>query len=66
MAQVLGIPANRVVCKVKRMGGGFGGKETRSIFLSCIAALGAKKTGRPVRLVLDRDVDMALTGGTSS
>lgn len=44
------------------MGGGFGGKETRSVFLSCVAALGAHVTGRPVRLSLDRDVDMQITG----
>ncbi|CAN0066440.1 unnamed protein product [Sphacelaria rigidula] len=44
------------------MGGGFGGKETRSVFLSCVVALGAHLTGRPVRLSLDRDVDMQITG----
>lgn len=61
-AYVCGVPANRVVCRMKRMGGGFGGKETRSVFISCAAALAAHLTGRPVRVTLDRDVDMLITG----
>ena len=52
----------QVVCRTKRMGGSFGGKETRSMFLSCVAALAAHVTGRPVRLCVDRDVDMQITG----
>jgi xanthine dehydrogenase/oxidase len=44
------------------MGGGFGGKETRSVFASCAAAVAAKISGRPVRLTLARDVDMSITG----
>ena len=51
-----------MVCRSKRMGGAFGGKETRSVFLSCVAALSAHVTGKPVRLSLDRDVDMQITG----
>jgi xanthine dehydrogenase molybdopterin-binding subunit B len=47
---------------MKRMGGGFGGKETRSVFISCTAALAAHLTGRAVRVTLDRDVDMLITG----
>ena len=47
---------------MKRMGGGFGGKETRSVFISCTAALAAVLTQRPVRVSLDRDVDMLITG----
>jgi xanthine dehydrogenase/oxidase len=47
---------------MKRMGGGFGGKETRSVFISCTAALAAHLTQRPVRVTLDRDVDMLITG----
>ncbi len=43
VAKVLGVPANRVVCRVKRLGGGFGGKETRSVFLSCALAVIKKK-----------------------
>lgn len=63
VAEVLGIPSNMVVCKSKRMGGGFGGKETRSIFVSAAAAVAAKKLQRPVRIVLDRDEDMLISGG---
>lgn len=59
---VLGVAANRVVCKTKRLGGGFGGKETRAAFLSAAAAVPAQKLGRAVRLVLDRDLDMKMTG----
>ncbi|XP_038627859.1 xanthine dehydrogenase/oxidase-like [Tachyglossus aculeatus] len=63
VANALGVPANRIVVRVKRMGGGFGGKETRSTVLSTAVALAAHKTGRPVRCMLDRDEDMLLTGG---
>ena len=38
------------------------GKETRSVFASCAAAVAAKITSRPVRLTLSRDVDMSITG----
>lgn len=44
------------------MGGSFGGKESRSEFVSCIAAAGAHLTGRPVHLKLDRRTDMQITG----
>ena len=47
---------------MKRMGGGFGGKETRSVFASCAAAVAAKSSNRPVRLTLSRAVDMSITG----
>jgi len=62
LAQVLNVPSNHVVCKVKRMGGGFGGKETRTMHHSCFAALSAHKFKRPSRLCLDRDMDMLNTG----
>ena len=45
------------------MGGGFGGKETRSVFSSVAAAVAAKISHRPVRLTLNRDTDMSITGG---
>jgi xanthine dehydrogenase/oxidase len=59
---VTGVPRNRIVAKSKRIGGGFGGKETRSFQLACILAIGAKKLRRPVRCMLDRDLDMMTTG----
>ncbi|KAJ3046276.1 hypothetical protein HDV00_000089 [Rhizophlyctis rosea] len=62
VAHTLGIPSNRVVCKVKRMGGGFGGKESRSVPLSLAVAIAAKKLGRPVRCMLTREEDMAMSG----
>ncbi|CAG8979151.1 hypothetical protein HYALB_00000285 [Hymenoscyphus albidus] len=62
VAQVCGVSANKVVSRVKRLGGGFGGKETRSIQLSGIVALAAKTTGRPVRCMLNRDEDMITSG----
>ena len=58
-ASCTGTPASKVVVRMKRMGGGFGGKETRSVFVSCAAAVAAKASGRPVRLTLSRDVDMS-------
>ena len=61
-ATATGTPAAKVVVRMKRMGGGFGGKETRSAFASCAAAVAAKITCRPVRLTLARDVDMSITG----
>ncbi|KAG5266149.1 hypothetical protein AALO_G00250340 [Alosa alosa] len=63
VAKALGVPANRVVCRVKRMGGGFGGKESRSTILSTVVAIAAQKVKRPVRCMLDRDEDMLVTGG---
>ena len=47
---------------MKRMGGGFGGKETRSCFSAAAAAVGARRLQRPVKLTLDRDYDMSTTG----
>uniref|UniRef100_A0AAY4DHC6 Xanthine dehydrogenase n=1 Tax=Denticeps clupeoides TaxID=299321 RepID=A0AAY4DHC6_9TELE len=66
VAKALGVPANRIVCRVKRMGGGFGGKESRSIILSTVVAVAASNVHelkRPVRCMLDRDEDMLVTGG---
>jgi xanthine dehydrogenase/oxidase len=62
VASILGIPMSKVVVSAKRLGGGFGGKETHSIFVSALAALGSQHAGAPVRLLLARDVDMRLTG----
>jgi hypothetical protein len=63
ISSVLGIPMHKIVSKTKRLGGGFGGKETRAIPFNCVAAVAAYNSRRAVRLVLDRDEDMALTGG---
>uniref|UniRef100_A0A8C2TTF7 Xanthine dehydrogenase/oxidase n=1 Tax=Coturnix japonica TaxID=93934 RepID=A0A8C2TTF7_COTJA len=62
-ATALGVPSNRIVVRVKRMGGGFGGKETRNTILTTVVAVAAFKTGRPVRCMLDRDEDMLISGG---
>uniref|UniRef100_A0A4W4HD86 xanthine dehydrogenase n=1 Tax=Electrophorus electricus TaxID=8005 RepID=A0A4W4HD86_ELEEL len=63
ITQALGVPASHIVCRVKRMGGGFGGKETRSTILSTIVAVAAHKVKRAVRCMLDRDEDMLVSGG---
>lgn len=57
-----GVQANKIVTRVKRLGGGFGGKETRSIPLAAICAVAAKKSKRPVRCMLNRDEDMMVSG----
>ncbi len=62
VAEVLRLPSALVTCEVRRMGGGFGGKETQGNLIAVAAALLARKTGRPIKLRLDRDVDMELTG----
>lgn len=62
VSHVLHVPRNKVVVRAPRMGGGFGGKETQGNGFAALVALGAKITGRPVRLQLDRDVDMEITG----
>ncbi len=62
VAEVLALPAAAVTVEVRRMGGGFGGKETQGNLIAVAAALLARKTGRPVKLRLDRDTDMELTG----
>ena len=62
VARVLGIGENRVTVECLRMGGAFGGKEVQANAWAAIAALGAWKTRRPVRVRLPRALDMALTG----
>jgi xanthine dehydrogenase large subunit len=62
VAGALDLRAKDVLVTCRRMGGGFGGKETQPALIACIAALGAWKTGLPVKLCLDRDVDMLVTG----
>ncbi|KAM8789643.1 aldehyde oxidase 2 isoform 3-T3 [Rhynchonycteris naso] len=63
VSSTLNIPVNRITCHVKRVGGGFGGKMGRPAIFGAIAAVGAIKTGHPIRLVLDREDDMLITGG---
>ncbi|CAL1597686.1 unnamed protein product [Knipowitschia caucasica] len=63
VAETLSIPSNRVVCHVKRLGGAFGGKVTKTAILTSIAAVAAWKTNRAVRCVLERGDDMLITGG---
>lgn len=62
VARVLGVPRNQVVVQSLRMGGGFGGKEVQANPFAAVAALGAFRTGRPVRVRLSRQLDMLLTG----
>ena len=62
VARVLGVPRNQVTVQCVRMGGAFGGKEVQANPWAAIAALGAWKTRRPVRVRLPRVLDMALTG----
>ncbi len=62
LSHVLDIPRHRVTVQSPRMGGAFGGKETQAAAYAIYAALAAYKTGRPVRVQLDRDLDMHLTG----
>ena len=62
VARVLALPDSFVTCAVRRMGGGFGGKETQATQWAVIAALAARATGRPCKFRLDRDADMAMTG----
>ncbi|MEJ8475922.1 xanthine dehydrogenase molybdopterin binding subunit [Roseibium algae] len=62
VAKVLGIPDALVVAEVRRMGGGFGGKESQANQWACLAALAAASTGRTCKIRLDRDDDMIMTG----
>ena len=62
IARCLGLRDNAVLVEVRRMGGGFGGKETQSVHYAALAALVATKTGRPAKVRLDRDDDMVMTG----
>jgi xanthine dehydrogenase large subunit len=61
-AKVLGLGMHQVVCLCKRMGGGFGGKETQATPPSLMAGLVAMKTGRPARCIYARETDGRVTG----
>ncbi len=62
VAAVLNVPLNLVTVDMRRMGGGFGGKETHANQWACLAALLARKTGRAVKIRLARADDMTSTG----
>ena len=62
VAHVLGVLSNAVVVNVRRMGGGFGGKESQMNLFCAVAAVAAKKWGLPVKIRPDRDQDMTATG----
>jgi xanthine dehydrogenase large subunit len=62
VAHLLGLPFNAVTIEVRRMGGGFGGKESHATIIAGIAAVLAFKARRPVKLRLPRDDDMRATG----
>jgi len=62
VARATGLPAARVVVTTRRLGGGFGGRETRASLVATAAAVAAAVTRTPVRLVLDRHVDMQVSG----
>lgn len=62
VAHALHVQAHQVQVECRRMGGGFGGKESQSAPFACIAAVAARKLNRPVKLRLDRDDDFLITG----
>ncbi len=62
VARILGVPDAFVTVETRRMGGGFGGKESQACAWAAIAALAARVTGRPCKIRLDRDDDFMLTG----
>ncbi|MEM7319723.1 MAG: molybdopterin cofactor-binding domain-containing protein, partial [Pseudomonadota bacterium] len=62
VAHALGIPSNAVVVNVRRIGGGFGGKESQMNLFCVVAAMAAKKWNRAVKIRPDRDQDMTATG----
>ncbi|WP_417721107.1 xanthine dehydrogenase molybdopterin binding subunit [Salipiger sp.] len=62
VAHVLGVPSNAVTVNVRRMGGGFGGKESQMNLFAVVAAMAAKRWNRPVKIRPDRDQDMTATG----
>lgn len=62
VARVCNLPRHQVTVQCLRMGGGFGGKETQANTWAAVAALGTWLTGQPVRVRLNRTLDMTLTG----
>jgi len=62
VAHALHIAAHAVHVECRRMGGGFGGKESQSALFACVAAIAATRLDRPVKLRVDRDDDFLITG----
>lgn len=62
VARVLGLPVAQVLVEVRRMGGGFGGKESQAAVLGCMAAVLAVRNRRPVKYRMPRQDDMVQTG----
>jgi len=62
IAKMLNQKSNTITVETRRIGGGFGGKETQSFIFAAICTLLAKKTNRPVKLKMDRDDDIIITG----
>jgi len=62
VAGVLGLPMHKVEIDVKRLGGGFGGKEDQATHWACMAAIAAQDLNKPVQIVLNRVDDMKMTG----
>jgi xanthine dehydrogenase large subunit len=62
VAKMLGVADAKITCECRRMGGGFGGKESQAGQWACLAALAAQVMGKPAKCRLDRDDDMIMTG----
>ncbi|MDG9882794.1 xanthine dehydrogenase molybdopterin binding subunit [Pseudomonas sp. GD04058] len=62
VAEVLDVPMNKIVLDMRRMGGGFGGKETQAASPACLCAVIARLTGQPTKMRLPRVEDMTMTG----
>ncbi len=61
-SRILDLPMNKIEVDVLRIGGGFGGKEDQANCWAALAALASYKTGKPVKLILNRQEDIRLTG----
>lgn len=62
VANALKVPHNLINLQVRRLGGGYGGKISRSIQLACAAAIAAHHLNRPVRLILTIEANMSVVG----
>lgn len=62
VAEALALTSSQVTVEVRRMGGGFGGKESQSAMFACIASIAAHRLQQPIKLRLDRDDDFMATG----